>query len=152
MTMSDFHKFGLVTMVGWNVMLIVLIQINSAIKQLPLTYIFNDGTGGIGISIFFLIWSIIWYGIGYKSRKDYVLRRKMFKENFSLLDDEKFNKAFHLHYVSEQAKIFSIVFLTAIPWYILGYTNESISKENIIIIMSMGTLSLICFLIFKKLK
>lgn len=125
---------------------------NSTIKQLPLTYIFNDGTGGIDISIFFFIWSIFWYGIGYKSRKDYVLRRKMFKENFSLLDDKKFNKVFRLHYVSEQAKILSIVFLTAIPWYILGYTNESISKENIIIVISMGTLSLICFLISKKLK
>ena len=76
----------------------------------------------------------------------------MFKENFSLLDDEKFNKVFRLYYVSEQAKIFSIVSLTAIPWYILGYTNESISKENIIIVISMGTLSLICFLISKKLK
>lgn len=28
---------------------------NSTIKQLPLTYIFNDGTGGIDISIFFFI-------------------------------------------------------------------------------------------------
>lgn len=125
---------------------------NSTIKQLPLTYIFNDGTGGIGISIFFFIWSFFWYVIGYKSRKDYVLRRKMFKENFSLLDDKKFNKVFRIHYVSGQAKILSIVFLTAIPWYILGYTNESISKENIIIVISMGTLSLICFLISKKIK
>lgn len=125
---------------------------NSTIKQLPLTYIFNDGTGGIGISIFFFIWSFLGYVIGYKSRKDYVLRRKMFKENFSLLDDKKFNKVFRIHYVSGQAKILSIVFLTAIPWYILGYTNESISKENIIIVISMGTLSLICFLISKKLK
>ena len=125
---------------------------NSTIKQLPLTYIFNDGTGGIGISIFFFIWSFFGYVIGYKSRKDYELRRKMFKENFSLLDDKKFNKVFRIHYVSEQAKILSIVFLTAIPWYILGYTNESISKENIIIVISMGTLSLICFLISKKLK
>lgn len=125
---------------------------NSTIKQLPLTYIFNDGTGGIGISIFFFIWSFFGYVIGYKSRKDYVLRRKMFKENFSLLDDQKFNKVFRIHYVSGQAKILSIVFLTAIPWYILGYTNESISKENIIIVISMGTLSLICFLISKKLK
>lgn len=125
---------------------------NSTIKQLPLTYIFNDGTGGIDISIFFFIWSFFGYVIGYKSRKDYVLRRKMFKENFSLLDDKKFNKVFRIHYVSGQAKILSIVFLTAIPWYILGYTNESISKENIIIVISMGTLSLICFLISKKLK
>lgn len=125
---------------------------NSTIKQLPLTYIFNDGTGGIGISIFFFIWSFFGYVIGYKSRKDYVLRRKMFKENFSLLDDKKFNKVFRIHYVSGQAKILSIVFLTAIPWDILGYTNESISKENIIIVISMGTLSLICFLISKKLK
>ena len=28
---------------------------NSTIKQHPLTYIFNDGTGGIDISIFFFI-------------------------------------------------------------------------------------------------
>ena len=84
---------------------------NSTIKQLPLTYIFNDGTGGIGISIFFFIWSFFGYVIGYKSRKDYVLRRKMFKENFSLLDDKKFNKVFRIHYVSGQAKILSIVFL-----------------------------------------
>lgn len=123
---------------------------NSTIKQLPLTYIFNDGTGGIDISIFFFIWSIFWYGIGYKSRKDYVLRRKMFKENFSLLDDKKFNKVFRLYYVSEQAKIFSIVSLTAIPWYILGHTNENISKENIFIVISMGILSLICFLVSPK--
>lgn len=35
----------------------------------------------------------------------------MFKENFSLLDDKKFNKVFRLHYVSEQAKIFQSFFL-----------------------------------------
>ena len=76
----------------------------------------------------------------------------MFKENFSLLDDEKFNKVFRLYYVSEQAKIFLFVSLTAIPWYILGHTNENISKENIFIVISMGILSLICFLVPQKIK
>ena len=76
-TKNDFNKYGLITMIGWNILLIVLILIVSTIKGFPFTYIFDDDTGGIGMSIFLLIWSFIWYGIGYKSRKDYVLTRNM---------------------------------------------------------------------------
>ena len=70
---NDFNKYGLITMIGWNILLIVLILIVSTIKGFPFTYIFDDGTGGIGMTIFLLLWSLIWYGIGYKSRKDYVV-------------------------------------------------------------------------------
>ena len=77
---NDFNKYGLTTMIGWNILLIVLILIVSTIKGFPFTYIFDDDTGGIGMSIFLLIWSFIWYGIGYKSRKDYVLTRNMYRE------------------------------------------------------------------------
>ena len=63
---NDFNKYGLVTMIGWNILLVVLILIVSTIKGVSMFYIFDDGTGGVGMSIFLLIWSLIWYGIGYK--------------------------------------------------------------------------------------
>jgi len=150
--MNEYHKFGLVATIGWNIVLISLTLIRSAINDITPLHVFNDGTGGIGLSIFLLIWSIMWYGIGYKLRKDYISRKKTFREKLSKLDDEKFNKAFRLHYINEQTKILSIVFLTAIPWYLIGHVKGNINKENILIITSIGILSLTCFLIHKKTK
>ena len=93
-TRNDFNKYGLITMIGWNILLIVLILIVSTIKGFPFNYILDDGTGGIGMTIFLLLWSLIWYGIGYKSRKDYVIARNMYREQVPLLEYEQFNKAY----------------------------------------------------------
>ena len=49
---NDFNKYGLITMIGWNILLIVLILIVSTIKGFPFNYILDDGTGGIGMTIF----------------------------------------------------------------------------------------------------
>lgn len=38
-TRNDFNKFGLTTMIGWNILLIVLILIVSTIKGFPFNYI-----------------------------------------------------------------------------------------------------------------
>ena len=56
-------------MIGWNILLIVLILIVSTIKGFPFNYILDDGTGGIGMTIFLLLWSLIWYGIGINQGK-----------------------------------------------------------------------------------
>ena len=119
-TKNDFNKYGLITMIGWNILLIVLILIVSTIKGFPFTYIFDDGTGGIGMSIFLLIWSFIWYGIGYKSRKDYVLTRNMYREQVPSLEQNQFDNAFRSYYIAKQAKLLSLVFATAIPWYMIS--------------------------------
>ena len=65
-TANDFNRYGLAAMVGWNILLVVLVLIMSTVKGISFFYIFDDGTGGVGMSIFLLIWSLIWYGIGYK--------------------------------------------------------------------------------------
>ena len=93
-------------MIEWNILLIVLILIVSTIKGFPFTYIFDDGTGGIGMTIFLLLWSLIWYGIGYKSRKDYVLTRNMYREQVPSLEHNKFDNAFRSYYIAKQAKLF----------------------------------------------
>ena len=149
-TRNDFNKYGLTTMIGWNILLIGLILIVSIIKGFPFTYIFDDGTGGIGMSIFLLIWSLIWYGIGYKSRKDFVITRNMYREQVPLLEHEQFNKAYRDHYIGKQTKLLSIVFVTAIPWYAITYVRLPFSHNDIVIIAILVTISVSCFYISKK--
>jgi hypothetical protein len=90
--MNNFHKYGWITMIAWNLLLVILMLTVSTIRKVPFTYIFDDGMGGVGISLFLLLWSLIWYGIGYKSRKDFVLTRNMYKEQVPLLEQTQFNK------------------------------------------------------------
>ena len=149
-TRNDFNKYGLTTMIGWNILLIVLILIVSTIKGFPFTYIFDDGTGGIGMTIFLLLWSLIWYGIGYKSRKDYVIARNMYREQVPLLEYEQFNKAYRDYYIGKQARLLSIVFVTAIPWYVIGCVSLSITYKDIIVIAIMAVISVLCFCISKN--
>ena len=149
-TANDFNKYGMVTMIGWNILLVILILIVSTVKSVSISYIFDDGTGGVGMSIFLLIWSLIWYGIGYKSRKDFVTTRNMYKEQVPLLEHEQFNKAYRDHYIGKQAKLLSIVFATAIPWYVIGYVKFPINHTDIVIMAILVIISVSCFCISKK--
>ena len=147
---NDFNRYGLATMIGWNILLVVLVLIVSSVKGFSISYIFDDGTGGVGMSIFLLIWSLIWYGIGYKSRKDFVTTRNMYKEQVPLLEHEQFNKAYRDHYIGKQAKLLSIVFATAIPWYVIGYVKFPINHTDIVIMAILVIISVSCFCISKK--
>ena len=147
---NDFNRYGLATMIGWNILLVILVMMVSTVKGISLSYIFDDGTGGVGMSIFLLIWSLIWYGIGYKSRKDFVTTRNVYREQVPLLEHEQFNKAYRDHYIGKQAKLLSIVFATAIPWYMIGYVRLPISHTDIIIIAILAIISVSCFCISKK--
>ena len=149
-TANDFNKYGMVTMIGWNILLGVLVLIVSSVKGISVSYIFDDGTGGAGMSIFLLIWSLIWYGIGYKSRKDFVTTRDMYREQVPLLEHEQFNKAYRDHYIGKQARLLSIVFATAIPWYMIGYVRLPVSHTDIIIMAILAIISVSCFYISKK--
>lgn len=149
-TANDFNRYGLATMIGWNVLLVVLILIVSTVKGVSMSYIFDDGTGGVGMSIFLLIWSLIWYGIGYKSRKDFVLTRNMYKEQVPLLEQTQFNKAYRSYYIGKQTKLLSIVFVTAIPWYIIGHVDFPMTTKDVIIVAILAVISVSCFCFSRK--
>ena len=148
--MNNFHKYGWITMIAWNLLLVILMLTVSTIRKVPFTYIFDDGMGGVGISLFLLLWSLIWYGIGYKSRKDFVLTRNMYKEQVPLLEQTQFNKAYRNYYIGKQAKLLSIVFVTAIPWYIIGYVDFPMTTKDIIIVAVLAVISASCFFISRK--
>ena len=149
-TVNDLNRYGLATMIGWNILLVVLILIVSIVKGVSMFYIFNDGTGGVGMSIFLLIWSLIWYGIGYKSRKDFITTRSMYREQVPLLELKQFNKAYRSYYIGKQAKLLSIVFVTAIPWYIIGHVDFPMTTKDIIIVAILAVISVSCFCFSRK--
>jgi len=113
-------------------------------------YIFDDGTGGVGMSIFLLIWSLIWYGIGYKLRKDFITTRSMYREQVPLLELKQFNKAYRNYYIGKQAKLLSIVFATAIPWYIIEHVDFPMTTKDIIIVAILAVISTSCFCFSRK--
>ena len=149
-TANDFNRYGLAAMVGWNILLVVLVLIMSTIKGFPFNYILDDGTGGIGMTIFLLLWSLIWYGIGYKSRKDYVLTRNMYREQVPSLEQNQFDNAFRSYYIAKQAKLLSLVFATAIPWYMIGYVDFPMTTKDVIIVAILAVISASCFYLSRK--
>lgn len=148
--LNNFHKYGWITMIAWNLLLVILMLIVSTIRKVPFTYIFDDGMSGVGISLFLLLWSIIWYGIGYKSRKDFVLTRNIYREQVPLLEQAQFDKAYRNYYIAKQAKLLSIVFATAIPWYIIGYVDFPMTTKDIVIVAVLAVISASCFFISRK--
>ena len=147
---KEFHKYGFMTMIGWNILLVILVFIGSMSKHVSPNYIFDDGTRGIGMTIFLLLWSLIWYGIGYKSRKDYVLTRNMYREQVPSLEQNLFDNAFRFYYIAKQAKLLSIVFATAIPWYMIGYVDIPMTTKDILIVTILVVVSVSCFCVSKK--
>lgn len=137
-------------MIAWNLLLVILMLIVSTIRKVPFTYIFDDGMSGVGISLFLLLWSIIWYGIGYKSRKDFVLIRNIYREQVPLLEQAQFDKVYRNYYIAKQAKLLSIVFATAIPWYIIGYVDFPMTTKDIVIVAVLAVISASCFFISRK--
>ena len=148
--LNNFHKYGWITMIAWNLLLVILMLIVSTIRKVPFTYIFDDGMSGVGISLFLLLWSIIWYGIGYKSRKDFVLTRNIYREQVPLLEQAQFDKAYRNYYIAKQAKLLTIVFATAIPWYIIGYVDFPMTTKDIVIVAVLAVISASCFFISRK--
>ena len=147
---NDSNKYGLAAVVGWNILLVVLVLIMSTVKGISFSYIFDDGTGGVGMSIFLLIWSLIWYGIGYKLRKDFITTRSMYREQVPLLELKQFNKTYRGYYIGKQAKLLSIVFATAIPWYMIGYVDFPMTTKDVIIVAILAVISASCFCLSRK--
>lgn len=150
--MKSHIKYGLITTCCWNILLLFALIIRADVKEVPISYFFDDGTEGIAMTIFLIAWAFIWFGIGSHARKDYLIKKQSYKNMFSNIDNRVFHKAFTTHYFSKHAKMLSIVFGTAIPWYVIGYVREPFKVTDFVVIISLMFLSIICFWFYKHYK
>ncbi|MGI6794718.1 hypothetical protein ACMYZ5_10495 [Bacteroides sp. KG68] len=149
MVKKDFIKYGFWTMVLWNLFVVLLAIIGASINNRSYASFFDDGMNGIGMSLFLVAWSLIWFGIGYCFRKDFILKKKYYKEQAKSLDDKEFDKEFKSYYVAKYAKMLTIVFASAIPWYVIGYVREPLVLKDFIVIFPLMLLSAGCYWLFK---
>lgn len=106
------------------------------------------------MSAFFVLWSLIWFGIGYTLRKKYLLGKQIECEKYPLVEEAAFDKIYRSHYLSRGAGMLSLVFLTAIFWYLLGGVRQELDKKDCCILLVLAFLCLFSFLFYrlKKLK
>lgn len=148
--MKTHVKCGLLTALGWNVLLLIAFLIRARLKEVSVSYFFDDGTGGWGITALLIVWSLIWYTIGAHIRKEFLSQKEQYRTLFPLLEKETFNLAFKRYYFSRYAKTLGIVFTTAIPWYVIGYVREPLSCTDFTVIGPLMVLSVLCFWYYKK--
>ncbi len=77
------------------------------------------------------------------------MKKEYYRTQAPWVDKKEFDKLFMSHYISQNARMFSIVFITAIPWYALGYIREEVRLHDILIMCALAVLSLICLVIFR---
>lgn len=147
--MKNYIRYGITTVCCWNIVLFLALIIRAKIKSVPISYFFDDGTNGIAITIFLVMWSLIWFGIGFYSRKDFLSKKQLYRNEFPKLEEHTFNKTFKSVYFSKHAKMLAIVFTTAIPWYIIGYVRIPLELQDFVIIILLTFLSIFFFGYYK---
>lgn len=92
--MKSHIKYGIITTCCWNVLLLFALIIRADIKEVSISYFFDDGMGGIAMAMLFIAWALIWFGIGSHARKDYLFKQQSYKDVFPDIDNQVLHKAF----------------------------------------------------------
>lgn len=142
---------GLLTMIGWNLFVVILVVLATPYKGGSYWFLFNDGTNGIGMSLFLVLWSIIWFAIGHHVRKDYYAQLKTYKKSYPNIDSKTLQKEYNNQYKSKAAKLILRLLVIAIPWYVLGrYVEDELGRTDLIVIFSLMLLSAFTFWYYKR--
>ncbi|MEG1332947.1 MAG: hypothetical protein RSD11_04760 [Bacteroides sp.] len=147
--MKDNLKYGFAALIGWNILIVLMAILAVHVRGIEYSAFFDDGIGGIGMCLFLLLWSLIWFYIGYDSRRKFVSEKQFYKEYAPLLDKKEFDKLFISHYVSRVSRVLAILSITAIPWYIIGYVRGAFETKDWAILAVLALLSVVFFGVYK---
>ena len=147
---KDYSKYGILFTVGWNIVLLALLVITNLVEGNELFY--YESVHWYDMPIIVTIWSLVWYWIGYSLRKEFLLQREYYQQKFQMLDQQKIKDVFKIRYLSRYAKILTVVSITAVPWYIIGYVRDKMETENYVVIGVLLMVSLMLFIVYRHLK
>lgn len=93
----------------------------------------------------------VWFYIGYALRKEYVIQKDQFVSSFKDINRIDVERLFKLNFISRYTKILTVVFVTAIPWYMIAHVRSDLKMRDIIFIGIFIVASVVCFSITKHL-
>lgn len=119
-------RYGVYACLIWNSLIAVNILLRSHLVNRSLDL------SSVGMKLFFVLWSLVMFAIGYYGRRDYLLKEQCFIRQFKKLPSGKVAYLFRLTYWSKLLLQLTYVALGAIPWIILGYWGSA--KTSVIYI------------------
>lgn len=119
-------RYGVYACLIWNSLIAVNILLRSHLVNRSLDL------SSVGMKLFFVLWSLVMFAIGYYGRRDYLLKEQCFIRQFKKLPLGKVAYLFRLTYWSKLLLQLTYVALGAIPWIILGYWGSA--KTSVIYI------------------
>ena len=103
------------------------------------------------MAVFFIVlWSIIWYFVGYYGRKRFLAGRTLFKDKYPRLDSRAIDKYYSLFYLSKTSRLLMKVVLVSIPSYVLLHLEKGFSSLDFIAISLLCVLSVFLFYVSGK--
>lgn len=143
--MNNNVKTGLISMIAWILFVIILCGGYLLATHQTIEYFKDEDTGWVIPSIFFIVWALIWYGIGYHAHKKYIENKAVYMDMHKKDSREKAAVAFRSTYLGKQSKMLSRVFLCAVPFYVALNISEIGTAKNIIVV---GILMIISVLLY----
>lgn len=120
-------RYGVYACLIWNSLIAVNILLRSHLVNRSLDL------SSVGMKLFFVLWSLVMFAIGYYGRRDYLLKEQCFIRQFKKLPSGKVTYLFRLTYWSKLLLQLTYVASGAIPWIILGYWGSA--KTSVIYIL-----------------
>ena len=140
-------RYGVYALLIWNCIIAINIILRSNLIDDPLDL------SSVGIKLFFMLWSLIMFGVGYYSRRDYLIKENLFIEKFKDLPKEDIKSLFKIEYYANILKMLFYVFVGAIPWLIIGYwteTNQQILYTISLVFIILALLFITCHCLLNK--
>ena len=140
-------RYGVYAFFIWNCIIAINIILRSKLIDDPLDL------SSVGMKLFFMIWSLIMFGVVYFSRRDYLIKEELFIGRFKDLPQTEIKYLFKTEYYSNVLKMLFSIFVGAIPWLIIGYwteTNKHILYTISLVLVVIGLTFYACHCILNK--
>ena len=141
--------YGIYFLLGWNFLLALGLHFrylffDADIYQdlLGTAYHFWYSVGNL------MLWSTIWFVIGYQVRKEYVLSRQRFRELYPHLEDVVVDQYYRYSYFAKYAGLLYKVALVSIPAYLL-YRRECFDGDFVVVVV-LALLAALFFYIHRR--
>ncbi len=148
----DCLKYACVATVVWNVVLFSLVCISAYVRKVGITYFFDDGTGGVGMCLFLVLWSIGVFAMGYHLRKKYIEEREFYRKQAPTLGKEVVEKELRRYCLLRVSKQLAILTIVAVPWYFIVHVRDAVTTFDICAMSLLFVFSVVLFVVYKRCK
>lgn len=143
---KEYIKYGLLSLAIWLLLFVFMGAIVTFVeKESCITLLFLDAMVGVSICVFIAIWAVIWFFLGYDTRKEFL---KAYDKQ--LIPDPQFKQSFKAMYLSTHFKVLGLILALLFFWLCVTMLFTSSNLHDYIYLILLGGSSLISFVLYKK--